>query len=196
MSAVASAKPSTSAAASAEPSTSAAASTTAEFPVDFSSRPGRRDPTSSSSDFRRERVAWSGPQELPGATAHAVRPPVLQALREEFPGVGFLDAPASVSAGGPPIPSRPAPVPNPGSPAASQDSSGSHITSQGVRGPKSPEFQPATKSSGPRLMDKMTEPQLAVKMTEPQLADRSPSPVPEFQEGFNVEPPLTQVPEF
>ncbi|MEQ2173467.1 hypothetical protein GOODEAATRI_032404 [Goodea atripinnis] len=59
---------SSSAAASAEPSTFVAASTTTEFPAGFSSRPGCRrhqssdplwDPTSPSSDSRRERGLWS-----------------------------------------------------------------------------------------------------------------------------------------
>ncbi|MED6243813.1 hypothetical protein ATANTOWER_027398, partial [Ataeniobius toweri] len=52
---------------------------------------------------------------------------MLQALQEEFPGVGFFDAPTSVSAGGSPTPSIQAsvPVPSPSSPPASAVSEGS-----------------------------------------------------------------------
>ncbi|KAK5617521.1 hypothetical protein CRENBAI_004842 [Crenichthys baileyi] len=135
-------------------SSSRPTSATVEFPAGFSSRLGRRhhqsfapllDPTSPSSDSRRETGAWSGAPEQPGTNAPAIRPPgkpstpawvlsglaaaqaayfdsccldaalylakkpqdsvyVLQAHQEEFPSVEFLDAPASVFAGGPPSP--------------------------------------------------------------------------------------------
>ncbi|MEQ2315869.1 hypothetical protein AMECASPLE_026818 [Ameca splendens] len=98
---------------------------------------------------------------------------------EEFLREGFFDPPGTVSVGGPPPSSFQAPVPvlgfpaaslvspavSQGSPAASlepyaalQDSSGSRTASQSVSEFKSPQFQPAAKSLGPQLTDKITEP--------------------------------------
>ncbi|KAK5620627.1 hypothetical protein CRENBAI_021396 [Crenichthys baileyi] len=93
-----------------------------QFPAGFSSRLERRrcrsftplwDPTSPSSDSRGERGAWSG-QAFYSCMGAVCNPPdcasVLQAVQEEFPGTGFFDAPASVSAGDPLTPSKRAPV--------------------------------------------------------------------------------------